>query len=220
SVTQQGAGTLEPAQVNHPDAPPSVLVLIRRPYATTSGAELLALFAGRIQKLVVGQHQMSSVRGDQATGSIDPPFLQAIELGEQVFRFEHHSIADHAGDLWVQNPRGDLAQDELGVADDNGVSGVCPTLVANHEIGPFCQDVNQLPFSLVSPLRPNHHDAAGPRVEHLGSLVENNKRAPRGAPASSGKAIARRRKGQFDTMALPICSAVESERSCAVSSGV
>ena len=120
----------------------------------------------------------------------------------------------------MEDARGDLPQDELRITDDDRVAGVGTSLVANHELSPLGQHVDQLALALVAPLRTDDHHAGGLRVEHAVSPDRPMKRAPLGAPASSAKRMRWMAKGQFAPMAFPIRSAMASERSSGVSRGV
>ena len=112
---------------------------------------------------------MGAVGDEEPAGGVDAALVQLIQLGEEVLRLQHDAVADHAGDAGVQDAGGNLPQDELAVADDDGVAGVGPALVAHHQVGPLGQHVDQLALPLVSPLGPNDHHAGGPGIEHVGS---------------------------------------------------
>ncbi len=58
-----------------------------------------------------------------------------------------------------------MQDDGLAVPDDR-VSGIGAALIANHEIGPRGEDVDDLPLSLVPPLGPDHHQAPTLGTEH------------------------------------------------------
>ena len=112
---------------------------------------------------------MRAVGHEHPAGGVDAPLGQLVELAEECLGLQHHAVADDAGHLAVQDPGGDLAEDEVRVADHDRVAGVGAALVANDQVGPLGQDVDQLALALVTPLRPDDHHAGGLRVEHVRS---------------------------------------------------
>ena len=98
--------------------------------------------------------------------------------------------------------------------------GVGAALVADHHVGPLGQHVDQLALPLVAPLgaRPRPGRWSRPRTCRLSP--RSTKRAPRGAPESSGKRMRAHRKGQFAARARPTASASSNERPSGRSAGV
>ena len=87
----------------------------------------------------------------------------------------------------MENAGRNLLQDELGIADYDGVARVGTALVAHDEVGPLGQHVDQLAFPFVAPLGPHHDHAVGLADRTWILRREANKKAPHGATASSGK---------------------------------
>ncbi len=71
----------------------------------------------------------------------------------------------------VQYAGWNLTENELAVTDHDGVTGVGTALITNHIIGSLGEHIDELPLTLVSPLRPHDHHAGGPLVEHVRSPV-------------------------------------------------
>ena len=97
---------------------------------------------------------------------IDPRSRELFQFREQMVGIEHHAVADDADDPRMQDAGGNLLEDELAVADDDGMSGVGAALVADDQVGPLREDVDELALALVAPLSADDHDASGSRVEH------------------------------------------------------
>jgi hypothetical protein len=169
-VLQEAPGAFQAAQIGHPDATPAVLVFVRRPDPTSGSAQILAPFAGGVEQLVVRQNQMGAVGDEDPAFGIDAAGVELVQLGKKVLRLQYDAVTDYAGDLGMQDARRDLAEDELGIADDYRVARIGPTLIPHDEIGPFGEHVNQLTLAFVSPLRPDDHHAGGLGIEHVGSL--------------------------------------------------
>src|SRR2546422_7829988 len=68
----------------------------------------------------------------------------------------------------MEDPAGDLPEDEVGVACDHGVPGVGAALVAHHHVGLSGQHVHQLALPFVAPLGADHNEAGEARTEHSG----------------------------------------------------
>ena len=165
-VAQQRAGALQMPEVGDPDAAAAVLVLVRRADAPPGGAELLALLAGGVEQLVIGQDQMGAVGDEDPALGVDAPLGELVQLAEEGLGIEHDAVAHDAGDPRVEDAGRDLPEDELGLADDDGVPGVGAALVAHDQVGPLGEHVDQLALAFVAPLRPNDHQTGGPAVEH------------------------------------------------------
>src|ERR1700704_6070349 len=82
----------------------------------------------------------------------------------------------------MQNAARNLVQHERFLADLDSVAGVGAALVADDPVSPLRQNVDELAFTLVAPLRANDDDRACFRVEHLvefGWFGRREKQTPR-----------------------------------------
>ena len=187
-VGEQRAGAVEPAEIRHPDAAPAVLVLVGRADAAAGRADLLALLARGIEQLVVAEAPGERGRRRRCGRSCRCPRLASSSSSpKKVSGSSTTPLPTMQVTPRVQDARRNLAQDEVRVADDDGMAGVRAALVAHDQVGPLGEDVDELALALVPPLRPDDHHAGGLRVEHVGSPACPTKRAPHGAPESSGK---------------------------------
>ena len=71
---------------------------------------------------------------------------------QQRGRIDHQAVADHRLLARAQNAARDQFQDEFLLADENRVAGVVSALIARDNIEPFGEEIDNLPFALVSPL--------------------------------------------------------------------
>ncbi len=219
-VAQKGAGAFHPPKVHHPDASPAVLVLVGGTDAPPGGAELLAALAGGVEQLVIGKHQVGPIGHEQPAGGIDAPLVKAVQLVKQVLRLQHHAVTDDTGDPGMQDAGGDLPENELFVADDHGMAGVGAALIAHHQVAPARPARRPACPSPRLPTVPRPPPCRWSSRRTCRLPAGTTKRAPCGAPESSGKPIAPQLKGQFDASALPIRSAVSRESPSGVSAGV
>ena len=71
---------------------------------------------------------------------------------QQRRRIDHQAVADDGLLAGPQNAARNQLQDELALADEHGVAGVVPALVAGHDIEAFGEKVDDLALALVAPL--------------------------------------------------------------------
>ena len=155
-------------KVEHPDAPPRDLVLVRRADPAAGRADLPARRALAVEQLVVRQHQVRPIADIQAPLDIDPALHQPLDLGEQRLGIEDHAVADRAAHARMENPARDLLEDEAGGPEVHRVAGIRPALVAHDPVGPLGQDVDELSFSFVAPLGADDDEGPSLGVEHVG----------------------------------------------------
>src|SRR5262249_6722794 len=98
------------------------------------------------------------VRRDQQPLARDPPGLQAVDLLEQHLRVDHDPVADDRDHLRGEYSRGQQVQRVALVADDHGVPGVVPALVADHVVDLVTEQVGGLALAFVTPLGADEHD--------------------------------------------------------------
>ncbi len=175
-VLEEVSRVLQMTQVAQPEAAAAVLVFVGWPDAAARGTDVLALLAGAVQQFVERHHQVSPVRQENPTVGVDPFCSETIELGEKRLRVQDDAVPHDAGGRLVENARGNLLQDELGIPDDDGVTRIGPALVAHDEVGPLGQNVDQLPFALVAPLGADHNHAVGLGIEHGFSVARPTKK--------------------------------------------
>ena len=154
-----GLERLRLAQIAHADPAPRHLVLVARPDAAAGGADRFFLLAAGVDPLVVRQddvgvlahHQLRRV-GEQ------PAAFQHVDLFHQRFRVDHHAVADDALLPRMENARRHQVQHRLHAAHHQRVAGVGAALVADDDVGPRGEEVDDLPLPLVAPLRADDDD--------------------------------------------------------------
>ena len=150
---------LEPlrvGQVADADAPAGDLVLVGRPDAARRGPDLALAAPGFRQKVeiaVIRQDQVRLVADDQASGDVDAGLHQLVHLGEQRLRIDDEAVADDARDARVQNAGRDQPQHEFRAVDVHGVAGVVSALIARDDRKLWREEIDDLPFAFVAPLR-------------------------------------------------------------------
>ena len=170
----------------HPAAP--VLVFVGGTNAAAGRADVVFLFPGAIEQLVIRQREVRAVGNVQLVLGADAPRRQRIELGEQLLGIEHHAVADDA-DRALEDPRGNLMQHEgLALARVHRMPRVRAPLVAHHQISALGQDVDDLAFAFIAPLSANHDDALCLWSEH-GVVLAGNKKGPDWGPGSAVSSV-------------------------------
>src|SRR6185312_16936839 len=77
---------------------------------------------------------------------------ESVDLTQQDRRVEDDAVADHAGFLRVQDPRGDQVELELLAFAHDRVAGVVAALEAHDHLSPLREQIGDLPLPLVAPL--------------------------------------------------------------------
>ena len=86
-----------------------------------------------------------------------PLALEAVELGQEHARVDHHAVADHRHDVVVEDAARHQLQGEGLPVDDDRVAGVVAALVAHDDLHLFGEQVGELALALVAPLGPHDH---------------------------------------------------------------
>src|SRR5688572_26962034 len=180
-------------QVEHANAAPRDLVLVRRPDSPTRRSDLLARGALPIEQLVVRQDEMGAITDVETPLDVDAVGDEPIHFGKQRVGVQHDAVADRAPDTRVKNAAGNLTQHELGIADVDRMAGVRAALIPNDPVRPLSEDVDQLALALVPPLCADYDDGALLRIEHespRNGVAAGKRRlqsAQKNAPARAGR---------------------------------
>ncbi len=137
------------------------LVFVGRADAARRRPDLALPAAGlaqEIQLAVVRQDEVRLVADDEARADRDPGPLDLVDLREERLRIDHHAVADHARNAFVQDPRRQQAQHELPPVGVDRVAGVVAALVPGDDRKIRREQIDDLALSLVSPLRTEHRD--------------------------------------------------------------
>ena len=94
---------------------------------------------------------------------VDAHLFQRADFVQQRGGIDYHAVADDRLHPGAQDAAGNQFEDELPLADEDGMAGVVATLVARNDIEVFGEEIDNLPFPLVAPLGAKHND-----VSHLG----------------------------------------------------
>ena len=183
---------------------------------------LLALLAGGVEQLVERQHEVRAVGDEDPAGRCRcPRSASSSSSPKKVSGSSTTPLPTMQVTPRMQDARRNLAQDEVRVADDDGVAGVGAALVAHDQVGPLGEDVDQLALALVPPLRPDDHHAGGLRVEHVGSPGQTQRKEPlAGLQNPRANVCAGQPTVNSPRAPVPPARAVSSERPSAVSRGV
>ena len=96
--------------------------------------------------------QLSKARHLEARAG-DPSGLKCVDLLEQRWQIDDNTIADDRNDVLVQHSARDQLKRIFLVTNDDRVSGIVSTLIANDVVVRLGQEVNDFGFALITPLR-------------------------------------------------------------------
>ena len=91
-----------------------------------------------------------------AVADVDAVPRQLVDLGEQRLRIDDDAVADDAGDAGMQDAGRNQAQDELRAVDVDRVAGVVSALIARDDRKVRRQQIDDLAFAFIAPLRAEH----------------------------------------------------------------
>src|SRR6185503_5821274 len=123
-----------------------------------SRAERLRVRALAVDELVIWEDEVRALADVQSPFDIDAVRDELVDFGEQRLGIEHDAVADRAANAFVQDAARDLVEDERVFAEVDGVSGIRAALVPDDPVGALGEDVDELPFALVAPLRADDDD--------------------------------------------------------------
>ena len=106
---------------------------------------------------MVGQDDLRAVGDEQTPVDIEAGLAHAVDFIQEINGIEHHAVADDAFAVGANDAAGNELQDELVLADDDGVPGVMPAGVARYGTEALAQHVDYLSFALVAPLGAQHY---------------------------------------------------------------
>ena len=95
---------------------------------------------------------MSALAHANTALQIDPASQKSLVLLEKLDDIQHHAIAQQATLSLVENPRWDLVEDELFIADVDRMTRVSAALVPGHDVDTLGQNIDDLTFAFVTPL--------------------------------------------------------------------
>ena len=143
-------------EVAHADPAACNLVFVRGTDAARRRADLpfaSSRFGEQVEIAVVRQNQVRLVADDDAVVDVDAVSRQLVHFGEQGLRIDHDTISDDARDTRMQNAGGNQTENELRPVHVHGMAGVVSALVPCHEREMRREEIDDLAFAFIAPLR-------------------------------------------------------------------
>ena len=88
-------------------------------------------------------------------GNLDAAGDEALDFLQQAGRIDDHAGRNDALHLGPKNAAGHQRELEGLPVHDDGVAGIGPALIANDDIVPLREKIDDLPLGFVTPLQPN-----------------------------------------------------------------
>ncbi len=108
---------------------------------------------------MIGKDEVRAWADEHALGRHFQALLgQPIRLFEESLRINHHPVAEHASLSGVYDPGRDQMEYEGLVADLYGVARIVPALIACDDVEALGQQIDDLAFSFIAPLRTDDND--------------------------------------------------------------
>ena len=144
------------------------LVAIAGADAAAGRADVLAVRRALVERAVLGEmpreNHIEPVADPQIVRMARAALGQLVELLDHAGRIQHDARGDDARDAGRENAAGQQRKLVNLVADDDGVAGVRPALVADDEVMLAGQDVDDLALGFVAPLQTDNASAGHGRI--------------------------------------------------------
>src|SRR5439155_7597147 len=98
------------------------------------------------------------VADENAIADVDAILGQLVHLGKQRRRIDDDAVADDARDARVQDARRNQPQNELRAVHEHGVARVVSALIARDDREMRREEIDDLAFPFVAPLRAQHNE--------------------------------------------------------------
>ena len=99
------------------------------------------------------RHNVCRTGNFEPREDIDSCFLQSLYFLQQRRQVNHHPAPEDDYFSFMQRPCGEQVEDMFLSSDDNRVSGVCSAACACEDIEMGCEEINELAFPFIPPLR-------------------------------------------------------------------
>src|SRR5215475_8954440 len=107
---------------------------------------------------MIRKYQMRLVADDNPGADVDAGGGELVDFGQQRLRIDDNAVADDARHARMENPRRNEAQHELLSIDVHRVSRVVPALITRDDGKPRCDEVDDLSFAFIAPLRAENRE--------------------------------------------------------------
>ena len=154
SILQALCEVLLVEQIADADTYTAIFIGICRADALLCSANLttaLQRLVCAIEHRVIGHNAGRTVRYKELVVG-DARLMQAVELLEQRYGVDNHTVGHNVYDMGVEDTRRDRLQRELLAIENDGMTGIVTALVAYYNIGTTSIKVGDFALALVAPL--------------------------------------------------------------------
>jgi len=139
------------------EADASCLVGIGGSDALERRADLLVAATRLVQRIeaLVPREDQVRLAADPELGAADAATFEGVDLAEQGGEVDDDPVPDDGDDVRIEHPARDQLQGVALAADDDGVTGVVPALIADDVAVLGGEQVDDLCLALVTPLGSN-----------------------------------------------------------------
>jgi len=98
---------------------------------------------------------MRAIANEQIPADRNSQLAQALDLGNERDGIDDGAVADYASFSTPEYAGRDQMQNVLHASMNDGMSSVVPSLAADNDVSFSGEDIDNLAFALVAPLRPD-----------------------------------------------------------------
>lgn len=142
-------------KIDHPDATALGFIRVGGADASTCGANapIASLLFHRLVEQTVVRHGHVGRGGEFQPGNVDAVFDQHVEFAKHHLGINDGSGADQTDSVGIKNSRWNQVQLQNLIVHHDGVAGIDPALITNHDISGTAQQIRDFSFPFVTPLR-------------------------------------------------------------------
>lgn len=122
----------------------------------TDGFFLTRLFEDSLFGLMPGHDDMGAVADEEVFLDPDPLPAEGIHFIEEGVGIHDHSGTDDGLDLGAEDPGRDEGELIFHSLTDDGMPGVVASLIADNQVMPIGQKIDNFALGFIAPLQPNH----------------------------------------------------------------
>ena len=106
-------------------------------------------------------------------GDRDSLRQEAVDLGEEGLRVEHHAVADEVHDARAEDAHREQVRGVFLVSEADGVAGVSSTTVAHNDLGILGEVIDDLALAFITPLEAENARIAVEKRVHVEAFLKS-----------------------------------------------
>src|SRR5215470_17324981 len=106
------------------------------------------------------EDDVRAIADAKLAANVEARGLQRLHFFQQRGQIHHHAVADDGQHPRPQDAAGNKLQDELFLANEDGMAGIMAALISRDNVEALGEQIHNFTFALVAPLRAKDDDVA------------------------------------------------------------